>query len=67
MKPSMTAIELLHMTRILTGSGEVKSLQVAGRIQKMNSTLAIRVAVAAFGTDKNHFSSTCGREFFYVY
>lgn len=26
----MMAIELLHMTRILTGSGEVKSLQSSG-------------------------------------
>ena len=30
MKPSMMAIELLHMTRILTGSGEVRSLQSRG-------------------------------------
>ena len=30
MKPSMMAIELLHMTRILTGSGEVRSLQSSG-------------------------------------
>ena len=27
MKPSMTAIELQHMTRLLAGSGDVRGLQ----------------------------------------
>ena len=30
MKPSMTAIELQHMTRILAGSGDVRGLQSSG-------------------------------------
>lgn len=30
MKPSMMAIELLQMTRILTGSGDVRGLQSSG-------------------------------------
>lgn len=30
MKPSMTAIELQHMTRLLAGSGDVKGLQSSG-------------------------------------
>ena len=30
MKPSMTAIELQHMTRLLVGSGDVKGLQSSG-------------------------------------
>ena len=30
MKPSMTAIELQHMTRLLVGSGEVRGLQSSG-------------------------------------
>lgn len=30
MKPSMTAIELLHMTRLLAGSGDVRGLQSSG-------------------------------------
>ena len=29
-KPSMTAIELQHMTRLLTGSGDVRGLQSSG-------------------------------------
>lgn len=29
-KPSMTAIELQHMTRLLAGSGDVKGLQSNG-------------------------------------
>ena len=29
-KPSMTAIELQHMTRLLAGSGDVKGLQSSG-------------------------------------
>ncbi|MBP3260422.1 MAG: hypothetical protein J6M01_04930 [Prevotella sp.] len=29
-KPSMTAIELQHMTRILAGSGDVRGLQSSG-------------------------------------
>ena len=30
MKPSMTAIELQHMTRLLAGSGDVRGLQSSG-------------------------------------
>ena len=30
MKPSMTAIELQHMTRLLAGSGDMKGLQSSG-------------------------------------
>ena len=30
MKPSMTAIELQHMTRLLAGSGDVIGLQSSG-------------------------------------
>ena len=30
MKPSMTAIELQHMTRLLAGSGDVRSLKSSG-------------------------------------
>ena len=30
MKPSMTAIELQHMTRLLAGSGDVKGLKSSG-------------------------------------
>ena len=30
MKPSMTAIELQHMTRLMTGSGDMKGLQSSG-------------------------------------
>ena len=30
MKPSVTAIELQHMTRLLTGSGDVRGLQSSG-------------------------------------
>ena len=30
MKPSMKAIELQHMTRLLAGSGDVRSLQLSG-------------------------------------
>ena len=30
MKPSMTAIELQHMTRLLAGSGDVRVLQSSG-------------------------------------
>ena len=30
MKPSMTAIELQHMTRLLVGSGDMKGLQSSG-------------------------------------
>ena len=30
MKPSMTAIELQHMTRLLAGSDSMKSLQSSG-------------------------------------
>ena len=29
-KPSMTAIELQHMTRLLAGSGDVRGLQSSG-------------------------------------
>ena len=29
-KPSMTAIELQHMTRLLAGSGEVSDVQTTG-------------------------------------
>ena len=38
-KPSMTAIELQHMTRLLVGSGDVKGLQSSGwddREDKLN-------------------------------
>ena len=30
MKPSMTAIELQHMTRLLAGSGDMKGLKSSG-------------------------------------
>ena len=30
MKPSMTAIKLQHMTRLLAGSGDMKGLQSSG-------------------------------------
>ena len=30
MKPSMTAIELQHMTRLLAGSGDMKGLNCSG-------------------------------------
>ena len=30
MKPSMTAIELQHMTRLLAGSGDMRGLQSSG-------------------------------------
>ena len=33
MKPSMTAIELQHMTRLLAGSGDVRGLQSSGPVQ----------------------------------
>ena len=39
MKPSMKAIELQHMTRLLVGSGDVKGLQSSGwddREDKLN-------------------------------